>query len=144
LNISVEEGALISAITPTPVPTLHEEATSESPGDETDIPVKETPRENNHFAEWFLTSILAWGSGLLFFLNTEEYIKTRNRATISAAIAAGGLLAALWLILGLPGSQPRYGITGYMFIFMITLIGEVIGGVLAFVYARQFMSKENS
>jgi beta-N-acetylhexosaminidase len=129
LNITPEEGALISAITPTPIPTM-EEATvvEENETPQETIPVEAAEKETRPFLEWFLTSLLAWGSGLLFFFNSETYDEVKNRAILSASITIGGLLTALWFILDLPGAAERVGIGGYANILTVTLIGEILIG----------------
>jgi beta-N-acetylhexosaminidase len=127
LNISSGSGALISAITPTPIPTMEESSTME----ERDIlqeanPVENTEKENSPFLEWFLTGLLAWGSGLLFFFNSETYGDIKTRSILSASITIGGLLTALWFILGLPGAGERVGVGGYANLLIVTLIGEIV------------------
>lgn len=142
VNISEEEGAQISAITPTPVPTISEEiVTGVVEEEEEPVPV-EVQETNSKLMEWFLTSILAWGSGILFFVRSSSLGKFRNRITISAGIITGGLLAALWMILGFPGSVDRYGYDGYMNLLLITLAGEAVFGLALFAYFRQFVDKE--
>ncbi len=49
-----------------------------------------------------------------------------NRAILSASITIGGLLTALWFILGLPGANEREGVGGYANLLIITLIGEIV------------------
>ena len=137
LNISEEEGALISAITPTPLPTLSQEETLAVPEQNMELLPEIPVQENNKLVEWLLTTIFAWGSGFLFFFNTSNFEKFRNRAIISAGVIAGGMLAAFWMILGLPGSIQRFGFSGYVNLIMITLLGEIMVGVITFVYARQ-------
>jgi len=142
LNISPEEGALISAIDPTPIPT--EAETTAIPGEpveEEDVPV-EPVKANNKLLEWLLTSLLAWGSGLLFFYNSDQLGKVRNRAFISSGIVAGGLLTALWQILDFSGGAPRVGFVGYVNLFFVTLMGEVIFGVVLYIYIRRFMHEK--
>jgi len=127
LNITPEEGTLISAITPTPVPTMEEvSALEESETPQEPNLVEETEKENSPFLEWFLTGLLAWGSGLLFFFNSDTYGDVKTRAILSGSITIGGLLTALWFILGLPGASERVGMGGYANLLIITLIGEIV------------------
>ena len=129
LNITPEQGTVISAITPTPIPTVEEAngmEVMESP--QVNVPAEETEKETSPFLEWFLSSIFAWGSGLLFFFNSETYARIKDRAYVSISITIGGLLTALWLILGLPGTTERVGAGGYASLLIITLIGAAAFG----------------
>ena len=129
LNITPEQGTVISAITPTPIPTVEEAngmEVMESP--QVNVPAEETEKETSPFLEWLLSSIFAWGSGLLFFFNSETYARIKDRAYVSISITIGGLLTALWLILGLPGTTERAGAGGYASLLIITLIGAAAFG----------------
>ncbi len=129
LNITPGAGTLISAITPTPIPTQEDVSTLEvNEAQPETIPEEEAEKEANPFLEWFLTSLFAWGSGLIFFFNSETYTHVKDRAIVSIGITLGGLLTALWLILGLPGSIERVGASGYASLLIVTLIGELVIG----------------
>lgn len=141
LNISEEEGALISAITPTPIPTLQDETTDEKRDVVEEVIEEEPVKENNKVGEWFLTSLIAWAGGLAFFINTTSWEKIRKRAAISAGIVVGGLLFALWMIVGLPGSAQRIGFSGYLNLMLVTLLGDILGGVAVFVYFQRRKTK---
>ncbi|MDK2981286.1 MAG: beta-N-acetylhexosaminidase [Chloroflexota bacterium] len=127
LNITPEEGTLISAITPTPAPTMVETTDLiENEEPQETAPVEQAEKETSPLLEWFLTSLLAWGSGLLFFFNSETYGKVKERAILSASITIGGLLTAMWFIVGLPGAKERVGIGGYANLMIVTLVGEIV------------------
>jgi len=139
LNISSGQGAQISAINPTPVPT------EEGGGEAANVPAVMEPKPaepiktNNKLLEWLLTSMLAWGSGIVFFYNSDALGKIRSRAFISAGIVAGGLLTAFWQILGFAGPSTRAGFSGYANILVITLLGEIIFGLVLYIYVQKFM-----
>lgn len=141
LNISEEEGALISAITPTPVPTIQEGSESEDVIVEEESIPEEPLKENNKIGEWFLTSLIAWAGGLAFFINTTNWAKIRKRAAISAGVIVGGLALALWMIVGLPGSAQRIGFSGYLNLILVTLLGDILGGVAVYVYLQRLKKK---
>ncbi len=139
LNISSGQGAQISAINPTPVPT------EEGGGEVANVPAVMEPKPaepiktNNKLLEWLLTSMLAWGSGIVFFYNSDALGKIRSRAFISTGIVAGGLLTAFWQILGFAGPSMRAGFSGYANILVITLLGEIIFGLVLYIYVQKFM-----
>jgi beta-N-acetylhexosaminidase len=142
LNISPEEGAQISAINPTPIPT--EEQTSVATGEPVleQVSQPKPVKTNSKFWEWFLTSLLAWGSGLLFFYYSYSLGKTRSRAFISSGIVAGGLLTAISQILGFSGATERVGFKGYIDLLFFTLLGEIIFGLVLYIYVRKFTNRE--
>jgi len=144
LNISEKEGTLISAITPTPIPTAEETTTTESELAEAVASPEIPEKENNKLSEWFLSSLIAWGSGIAFFLNATIIKNIRNRAIISTGITVGCLAPALWLMIGLPGSIARYGFSGYANLMMITFLGGLVFGGLAYLYTRHFLDREKS
>lgn len=142
LNISPEEGALISSITPTPVPTVSEIMETEANAVQEEPIPEVIATKNNKLLEWLLTSLLTWGSGLLFYFNSGNIRKIKNRAMISMGITAGGLLTAFWLIMELPGSKERFGIGGYANLLIATIVGEILSGMLIYFSIRTFMSDE--
>ncbi len=139
LNISPGKGAEISAINPTPVPTEAENAVVK-PESQT-LPTEEKEKANSKFLEWLLSCLFAWGSGLLFFYNSEALGKLRNRALISSGIIAGGLLTSIWQMLEFSGTQGRLGFMGYVDLLFVTLVGEIIFGAVLYVYIKRFLEK---
>jgi beta-N-acetylhexosaminidase len=127
LNISSGKSAEISAINPTPIPTEEEINEKKTPIVE-EKPVEEPVKANNRVLEWLLTSLLAWSGGILFFYNSNQLKSIRNRAFISAGIIAGGLLTALWQILGFAGGATRSGFSGYLDILFTTLMVKLFSG----------------
>ncbi len=138
LNISSGQGAQISAINPTRYHRRGYWRSPIAPAVEETKPV-EPLKTNNKLLEWLLTSLLAWGSGIVFFYNSDALGKIRSRAFISAGIVAGGLLTAFWQILDFTGPSTRAGFSGYANILVITLLGEIIFGLVLYIYVQKFM-----
>lgn len=142
LNISVEEGAQISAITPTPMPTIAEQITPESSASTDEQSSQEMEKErNNRLLEWFLTSIFTWGGGAVFWYSSGKIKPMKIRMVLIAGFILGGVAAATWLILGLPGGQERFGLAGYFNLFLLTILGSATGVLLAF-YFYKFKQKQ--
>jgi beta-N-acetylhexosaminidase len=137
IDISQGNEAIISAITPTPIPTL----TSDD-----QVPVLESQPQNevavekkvnNRFLEWVLITVLAWFSGYLFYYNSTLIKVRRDRVLISCAIILGGLISGIWILVGLPGSFSRIGFSGYFKLFALIILVEVITGTVMWVFRNQ-------
>jgi len=131
LEISEGQGAVVSAITPTPFPTMESE---KKPSEETPIlePESEPISEKDiKVQEWLLVTAFTWLSGIIFF-SRANFIKQRTkRLTMSGAIVVGGLLFGYWLIFNLPGSFQRVGWPGFVALIGVTIIGSLLGGLTA-------------
>ena len=145
LLIDISEGneAIISAITPTPVPTTM------TSGEQ--LPVLEgmaqnqaeiQSKPNNRFGEWLLISLLAWGSGYLFYINSGYIKLQRDRILICCALILSGLAAGVWVLSGLPGSFPRVGFPGYLLLSVLVILAEAIGG--SFMWILRDQMKQNN
>lgn len=137
IDISQGSDAIISAITPTPVPTL-------STNDQ--VPIIESldqnaavteKKENNRFLEWLLISALAWSSAYLFYINSGFIKARRDRGLISCALILGGLIAGVWILAGLPGSFPRVGFAGYFQLAALIILAEALAGTAMWVFNDQ-------
>jgi len=138
LNISAEEGAQISAITPTPMPTIEEQITPESslPDEEqTDQSVER--KINNHLLEWFLSSMFVWGGGATFWYLSGNIKSMKMRMILSAGFILGGVISGTWQILGLPGSHERFGMAGFFDLFFFTIIGSATGVLFSYYFFKQ-------
>jgi beta-N-acetylhexosaminidase len=125
LDISEEE-AIVSAIIPTPVPTLAEIAGIDEVGD--DIQEVSDLEENNKVSEWFLATLLSWVLGVAIFYFLQDYFVIDNRIIIAISGVIGGLFNTTWLILNFPGTSQRFGLNGYFSLFFSVLLGALIGG----------------
>ena len=144
LLIDISEGneAIISAITPTPVPTAMTsndqlKVLEGMAQKQVEIPIQ----TNNRFAEWLLMSMLAWGSGYLFYINSVFIKFPRDRILICCAIILSGLAVGVWVLAGLPGSFPRVGIPGYFLLSVLIILTEVIGGTFMWILRDQVKQK---
>jgi len=134
IDISQGSDAIISAITPTPVPTLT--SNDQVPILES-IPQNESvieKKENNRFLEWLLISILTWSSGYLFYINSAFIKVLRDRFLVSCAVILGGLLPGIWILSGLPGSFSRIGFSGYFLLAALIILAEAITGTAMWVF----------
>lgn len=132
LLIDIAEGteAIISAINPTPLPTIGtEEEVILQPVDDQEIN-NEKEQKNNRISEWVLLTFTTWMSGYIF-LRTAKFIKrARTRFQISIWIVIGGLISGNWQLFGLPGSTDRFGFQGYLMLLVMIFLAEVLIGFL--------------
>jgi beta-N-acetylhexosaminidase len=131
IEISEGAGAIISAITPTPLPTLGLENEPVQPAlTENQEPSDEEIRDGR-FWRWIIATIFAWLSGFLCYRYFNFVKPVRYRLQVSLWIIIGGSIAGLWQQMSLPGSIHRPGLSGN-FLFVLLLIAfEVIFGFLA-------------
>ena len=129
VDISTEEGAVISAITPTPIPTISEAETEQPPAESIDVPVEE-PGQNSKFLEWLWISVFSWVSGAAVYSLSKRIKPSTMRGYISVVFVLGGLAAGLWIIADLPGSFSRVGWTGFAAITVVSLMGGLIAEVI--------------
>lgn len=131
IEITEGEGAIISAIIPTPVPTpgLEQNAGS-SESSENQTSEEEQPSDNR-FLRWLACAAIAWASGFLFFKYATFVEPARLRMQVSIWIIIGGISACIWQLLGLPGSTTRIGFTGFTLLMILVLAFEFIFGALA-------------
>jgi beta-N-acetylhexosaminidase len=131
IEISEGAGAIISAITPTPLPTLGLENEPVQP----ELTESQEPSDNDirdgRFWRWIIATIFAWLSGFLCYRFFDFVKPVRYRLQVSLWIIIGGSIAGLWQQMSLPGSIHRSGLSGN-FLFLILLIAfEAIFGFLA-------------
>jgi beta-N-acetylhexosaminidase len=129
LDISEGQGAIISAITPTPIPLTE----TEEPLLEEEIP-EETeiePRAGKgiRFVEWLGVTAATWISGVFFFSQADFIKQQKKRMTIAGAIVIGGLLSGYWMVFNLPGSFHRTGLPGFLALLAVTFTGSAAGGL---------------
>ena len=147
LDISEEE-AIVSAIFPTPLPTLEESLDGEESvnGDEpiTVSPEIDLKKKNNKVSEWFVATVFSWILGIAAFYLLHNYFIIEDRLKISGSSIIGGLFNTAWFILDFPGSSLQYGINGYMTLCFFVFIGVLIGGVIGWIciWILQYRSKK--
>ncbi len=143
LIIDISEGtdAIISAITPTPAPTLTNFEVVPELEDQTKNEVKTEKKENSRFIEWLLITILSWSSGYLFYINSNYIKAQRDRILISCSIILGGLISGIWILTGLPGSFSRIGFSGFLILTAIIILSEAIAGTAMWVFCTKVKRK---
>jgi len=136
LDISQEEGTIISAITPTPIPTETEEQPEIpiEPALTDELVMIEIP--NNKLLEWIIIAALSWILGAGIYLNHWHFIKDAEKGYICITFIIGSLIAGIWLLIGLPGSFQRYGFGGYLSIISVTTITGVFFGLIVWFFFR--------
>lgn len=133
LDISEEE-AIVSAIFPTPIPTLEEAATIDD--SVVGPPEIYMEKENNKVSEWFIATTFSWVLGTAVFYFLQNYFVIEDRIRISGISIIGGLFNTAWFIFDFPGSSQRYGINGYLKLCFSVFIGVLIGMIIGWLYSR--------
>lgn len=142
VDISEEEGAVISAITPTPIPTISEAETEEPPAASINEPSEE-PRENSKFLEWLWISVVSWVSGAAVYSLSKKIKPIVIRGYLSMVFVLGGLAAGLWIVSGLPGSFSRVGLAGFAALTAISLVGGSIAELI-FWWVKKIQGKKDN
>ncbi len=134
LDITSEEGGLVSEITPTPMPTLVNpdewvgQATTNgqngSVTEEPPVPIRGT-------IQWFLSTIVILGLAYLIYLIAQRFFSLVSGAKIALLAVVGGYSCLMWFQVGLPGSFVRYGLWDLIYLLLwvalFTLAGSIIG-----------------
>jgi len=125
--------------TPTPTPTLSPTPTltpTLSPTSEPDpAPVIFTPRAE----DWIVGVVIAWSSGILTFFITKRKHTLRWQGRRGLLVIIASLLAYVYLVLRLPGSDwllLEFGTTWSA--FFITIIGALAGLLIGWVWHHEF------
>lgn len=137
LDITEETGTIISAVTPTPIPTA---SVTEQPVSEESLPPEsfiEIQMNNNRIIEWLIVTFAAWISGIIVFYITNFNRKISQCLRIACGSVIGGLLIGYWLILGLPGSFPRFGFSGYLSLLFFVLLGNALTGYFCWLATKE-------
>ena len=133
LDISEEE-AIVSAITPTPIPTPEEIVDGEeSVSADPEINLEKI---NSKVSEWFIATAFSWILGAAAFYLLRNYYLIEDRIIISGSSIVGGLFNTAWFIFDFPGSFPRYGSSGYIKLCFSVFVGVLIGGTAGWIIIR--------
>lgn len=105
--------------TPSPVPTI-----TATP---TEVIITPLPIRRMNIGDWFLSLVFTFGASLLTYwiANLTGQVRWGLRAGLLVFI--GGLLAYMYLALGMPGSESLVQSSGTLGILGITLIGAGLG-----------------
>jgi beta-N-acetylhexosaminidase len=138
LDISEEE-AIVSAIFPTPIPTIEESLD----GEELVIssPEIDSEENNNKVSEWFVATVFSWILGVVIFYLLQNYFMIEDRIKISGSSIVGGLFNTAWLMFDFPGSSLRYGFNGYIKLCFSVFVGGLMGGVIGWIYIWVLQSR---
>jgi beta-N-acetylhexosaminidase len=131
LEISEGAGAIISAITPTPLPTLGLENEPVQPEITENQVSSDEDSRGGRFWHWIIVTIFAWLSGFLCYRYFDFINPIRYRLQVSMWIIIGGTFAGLWQQMKLPGSIYQSGLPGNLLLTLLVIAFEVIFGFLA-------------
>ncbi len=139
LDISIGKSVIVSAITPTAIPTLPAEKNS-IVGNDQSKPVLITSQIDSKL-EWLIVILLVWSIAALMVWIGNRYftIQWGMRAGLLAVIC--GLTAYLWIIIGLPGSAYYYQSGGFSKTILLVLLSAGIGVMLNWVWYRYTLRK---
>ena len=107
LDVSPTEGGVLEAFTPTPKPspTPTQAPTPTATAVPTPVPAQGNGGKGPLFG-WLLNALLSWGMGLAFFVVGGRALRFVWLRRAAPYVLVVGLLAYLWMLLGLPGSMP--------------------------------------
>jgi hypothetical protein len=98
-----------------------------------------TPEGYPRIGVWLLVLLAVIGSAVLSFWAVSRIISTRWGLRWALCIFLGGLLAYNYLALGFPGAADWVaGRSGAFGVLLLTLIGETLGGIAAWVWMTWF------
>jgi len=137
LDISEEEGAIISAITPTPIPALPSE--DGLPSGEIDVVTDNselTSRERPGL-RWLAVFIFSWITGLIVFYRTGFVESAITRAKLCFTIIIGMMVSGFVVIFWIETEYSKTGWAGFLYTFFLCLGGGVLAGGLYWMIKRK-------
>jgi len=143
LDISEEEGAIISAITPTPKPTLPTEIISPDEIAQPTETVSAPEISKSPILQWLVVVVFSWVTGLVVFNRVTKIGESIERAKLSLVIISGGLLSGLFLIFWAKIEFLDNGLSGYLALVSLTIVVGLLSGGLYRVIL-QASRKENT
>jgi beta-N-acetylhexosaminidase len=136
------EGGQVTAIAPTPEPTL-----TTQPSDTpiaTDVPTSNTGTtpgvDRPGFLEWLVTMIMVWSCAYGVYIYGMKTVSVRWGIRWWLATAIGGMLVYLYLAMGLPGTENYFHQTGIWGVILLTFLGALLGWLVGFIWLRRFVS----
>jgi beta-N-acetylhexosaminidase len=107
LDVSPTEGGVLEAFTPTPKPspTPTQAPTPTATAIPTPVPGQGSGGKGPLLG-WLLNALLSWGMALAFFVVGGRVLRFAWLRRAAPYVLVVGLLAYLWMLLGLPGSMP--------------------------------------
>ena len=131
------EGAAATVVVPQPSPTITPTPTVTP----TPIPTDEwfTPEGRPRLEMWLIVMIAVIGGALLTFWAMSRLVSRRWGLRWALCVFLGGLAAYNYLALGLPGAANWIATPAGAFrALMLTLAGELIGSLAAWIWMRLF------
>jgi beta-N-acetylhexosaminidase len=142
LDITGAEGAAITAIAPTVVPTSTEPATATPYQTPTPLPTPE-PLSNHRpdFVDWLVLMLVIWGGAVGVYYMARRYYNVGWAVRFGLLAGLGGVLGYLYIVWKLPGAKElldKISIGGEL---LIIILGMGLGGVCCWYWHRQFDRK---
>jgi beta-N-acetylhexosaminidase len=139
LEITPGKSIVVSAITPTVIPT----SISDQPnaGNQTNTLYRKIFIGSDFKLEWLIVFLMLWLIvGFFLWMGTRYFtIKWGIRAGLTTAI--GGFLSYLWIILGLPGSLTLFYSRALTSTIIVVLIGGGIGFLVYWLWNQYSRTK---
>jgi len=136
------EGVAVTVVVPVVSPTATEYLPT--PTIVVDEPPWVTPEGYPRLGGWFLTLLALFGTVGLAFWAVSKIVSIRWGLRWALCIVIGGLFGYNYLALGFPGAAnwiaTEGGASG---VLVLTFIGELVGGIAAWVWLRLFSGSES-
>lgn len=134
LDITSEEGSVISQITPTPIPTLASPNEAVNKGildDQTKTPEDGSIKTLPGTMQWFFASIAILGIAYGIYLLTQRFYSLVGGTIIALYAVIAGYGCLMWFQLNLPGSFQRTNFLDLLYLLLwvslFTCLGAGIG-----------------
>jgi beta-N-acetylhexosaminidase len=145
LDISSEEGGIVSAITPTPVPTLAEDMLSSSGEDIIEEQVSDEAEGTDRVSpilEWLLVSTFIWGIGIGIFRLGKRYLTLEMSVPLAFSAIICGYLSFIGIIFGFSSGFLIVDRHNYFLLTFMILVGISLGGLIAWLFLKRKLGKK--
>jgi len=133
LDITSEEGGVISEITPTPVPTsiIPSQIINQDELDETtEVSEMEESKPLSGTLQWFLSTLVILGIAYGFYLLTQRHFSLLGGTTIGLFAIISGYVSLIWFQFRLPGSfSCRNLLDLWKLMVMVAILTAIGGGI---------------
>ena len=145
LDITSEEGGVISQITPTPLPTIESVNTTANQGNGNGINGSSGDEERTIPAtvQWLFASLVILGTAYVIYLLTQRYFSLVGGTVIALYAVISGYGCLLWFQLSLPGSFQRTNLLELIYLILWAGLFTCVGaGICAGKQAFRLKKKE--
>jgi len=145
LDITSEEGGVISQITPTPLPTIESINTTANQGNGNGINGSSGDEERTIPAtvQWLFASLVILGTAYVIYLLTQRYFSLVGGTVIALYAVISGYGCLLWFQLSLPGSFQRTNLLELIYLILWAGLFTCVGaGICAGKQAFRLKKKE--